>query len=80
MFQYHQDLTEPDQPRIILSYNSEQLRTIIGKSSFAANTISVDTDILNDNTQKDIFLQWLVKGFIEMRSWYCEHSRTFSPD
>ena len=25
----------PDQPRIILSYNSEQLKTIIGKSSFA---------------------------------------------
>jgi hypothetical protein len=56
----------PDQPRIILSYNSEQLKSIMGANSFALNKITVNTDILNDNTQKDIFLQWLVKGFIDM--------------
>ena len=59
---------KPDQPRIILSYNSEQLKSIMGKSSFAVNTISIDTDILNDNTQKDIFLQWVAKGFIDMNN------------
>jgi hypothetical protein len=56
----------PDQPRIMLSYNSEHLKSIIGKSSAEAKKVSIDTDILNDNTQKDIFLQWLVKGFIDM--------------
>ena len=56
----------PDQPRIMLSYNSDQLKTIIGKSSAVVKKISINTDILNDNTQKDIFLQWLVKGFIDM--------------
>lgn len=56
----------PDQPRIMLSYNSDQLKTIIGKSSAVVKKININTDILNDNTQKDIFLQWLVKGFIDM--------------
>ncbi|HUX59373.1 MAG TPA: AsmA-like C-terminal region-containing protein [Bacteroidales bacterium] len=56
----------PDQPRIKLSYNSEQLKTIIGQNSAVVKKINIDTDILNDNTQKDIFLQWLVKGFIDM--------------
>ncbi|MEA1897166.1 MAG: AsmA-like C-terminal region-containing protein, partial [Bacteroidota bacterium] len=56
----------PDQPRIMLSYNSDQLKTHIGQSSAVVKKINIDTDILNDNTQKDIFLQWLVKGFIDM--------------
>ncbi|MCD4770079.1 MAG: hypothetical protein K8R35_07935 [Bacteroidales bacterium] len=56
----------PDQPRIMLSYNSEQLKTIIGQSSAMVKNINIDADILNDNTQKDIFLQWLVKGFIDI--------------
>jgi len=59
-------MDSPDQPRIMLSYKSEQLKTIIGQSSASAEKIILDTDILNDNTQKDIFLQWLVKGFIDM--------------
>jgi hypothetical protein len=59
-------IESPDQPRIILSYNSEQLKTIIGKNSFTSNEINFETDILEDKTQKDIFLQWLVKGFVDM--------------
>ncbi len=55
-----------DQPRIMLSYKSEQLKTMFGENSAVVKKISLDTDILNDNTQKDIFLQWLVKGFIDM--------------
>jgi hypothetical protein len=54
------------EPRITLSYSSEQLNATFGQSSFAAKTINLDTDVLNDNTQKDIYLQWLVKGFIDM--------------
>ena len=57
---------KPDQPRIMLSYNSEQLESTIGQSSAVVKSINLDADILNDNTQNDIFLQWLVKGFIDM--------------
>ena len=56
----------PDQPRIILSYRSGELQSSAGQSSFTANSISFDTDILNDNTQKEIFLQWIVRGVIDM--------------
>ncbi len=56
----------PDQPRIMLTYKSDQLKTILGQSSAEVKKINLDTDILNDNTQKDIFLQWMVKGFIDM--------------
>jgi len=56
----------PDQPRIILSYKSDQLKSMLGQSSAVMNNIEIDADILNDKTQEDIFLQWLVNGFIEM--------------
>jgi hypothetical protein len=56
----------PDQPRIMLSYNSDLLRTTMGRSTAVVQKINLDTDILNDNTQEDIFLKWMVKGFIDM--------------
>ena len=56
----------PDQPRIMLAYNSDQLETTMGQTSAVVKKINIDTDILNDNTQEDIFLKWLVKGFIDM--------------
>jgi hypothetical protein len=54
------------QPHITLSYNSGELKTVMGKNSAIFNKISTDLDILNDNTQKDIFLQWLVKGYVDI--------------
>ena len=57
---------KPDQPKIIISYNSEKIKTLLGKSSFTANTIKIKSDILNDNTQKDIFLQWIANGSLEL--------------
>jgi hypothetical protein len=59
-------IDRPDQPRIMMAFNSDQLKTTIGQSSAVVKKINLDTDILNDNTQEDIFLQWLVKGFIDM--------------
>ena len=56
----------PDQPRIFLAYKSGLLKTNIGQSSAIINNINLETDILNDNTQKDIFLQWLAKGFVDI--------------
>lgn len=57
---------QPDQPRIMLSYHSDQLKSSMGQSSAVIKELNLDTDILNDNTQEDIFLKWLVKGFIDM--------------
>jgi hypothetical protein len=56
----------PDQPRILLAYNSDQLETTMGQNSAVVQKINIDTDILNDNSQEDIFLKWLVKGFIDV--------------
>lgn len=55
-----------DEPEIFLSYNSGQLITVAGKSSFASKALNLETEIVNDNKQKDIFLQWLVKGFVDL--------------
>jgi hypothetical protein len=54
------------QPHIILSYNSGELKAGMGKNIATFNKISTDLDISNDNTQKDIFLQWLVKGYVDV--------------
>ncbi|MBK9389305.1 MAG: AsmA family protein [Bacteroidetes bacterium] len=56
----------PDQPHITLSYNSENLKTAAGQTSVAVKRISINTDILNDNSQKDIFLQWMAKGSLDV--------------
>ena len=56
----------PDQPHISLSYNSGKLKTTMGKNSAIINKINTDLDISNDNSQKDIFLQWLVKGYVDI--------------
>ena len=55
-----------DQPHISLLYNSGELKTVMGKTIATVNNISTDLDISNDNTQKDIFLQWLVKGYVDI--------------
>jgi hypothetical protein len=55
-----------DQPHISLLYNSGELKTVMGKNTATINKISTDLDISNDNTQKDIFLQWLVKGYADI--------------
>jgi len=57
---------QPDQPRIMLSYKGDQLKSTMGQSTVVVKKINLDTDILNDNSQEDIFLKWLVKGFIDM--------------
>jgi len=56
----------PDQPHVVLSYTSKNLEATAGKNSVATGRIRLETDILNDNGQKDIFLQWMAKGSFEM--------------
>lgn len=56
----------PGEPRIMLSYKSDDIKSGFGQSSFTADAISFDTDLIYDNSQKELFLQWLVKGFVDM--------------
>jgi hypothetical protein len=57
---------KPMQPNIRMVFNSERMEANMGKDSARMKSISFDTNIVNDNEQKDIFLQWLVSGFVEM--------------
>lgn len=68
-----------DQPHIILSYNSGELKTAIGRNIAIFNKISTDLDISNDNTQKDIFLQWLVKGYVDINKGLVTMSELTNP-
>lgn len=68
-----------DQPHIILSYNSAALEAAIGKNILTFNKISTDLDIANDNTQKDIFLQWLVKGYVDINNGLVTMSELTNP-
>ncbi len=69
----------PEQPHIKLSYNSGELKTAMGKNTAVVNRISTDLNILNDNTQKDIFLQWLVKGYVEINQGLITMSELTNP-
>ncbi|HUX96569.1 MAG TPA: AsmA-like C-terminal region-containing protein [Bacteroidales bacterium] len=56
----------PDQLHINLSYSSNHLLTVAGESSVDVKSININSDIINDNKQKDIFQQWMAKGSLDM--------------
>ena len=58
----------PDQPGIALSYRSGEVQTALGKSSFTTDSISFSTDLHNDKSQKQILLQWLVRGVVDIHN------------
>lgn len=54
-------------PKIKFGYSSNNLDIQMGKSnSVRISKIKMNSDIANDPSQKDIFLQWAVKGFLDM--------------
>ncbi len=59
-----------DQPKIELNYNSNVMNIAMGHSIADLEKVNIDTKIVNDNTQSDVFLKWLVKGFINMDKGY----------
>ena len=59
-------LNDRVQPKIKLAYRGEQLKMTMGRDSARMNKIELNADIVNDQLQKDIFLQWLVKGFVNV--------------
>jgi hypothetical protein len=69
----------PLQPHISVSYNSGELKTAMGKNTATVKKISTDLDISNDNTEKDIFLQWLVKGYVDINQGLITMSELTNP-
>ncbi len=57
------------QPKVKFAYSSENLNILMGKNnSVRVYKIQMNTDVVNDTTQKDIFLQWPVKGYLNMEN------------
>ncbi len=54
------------QPKIKLEYSSQNLKMKMGSNAAQMNKIELNADIVNDQQQKDLFLQWLVKGFVNI--------------
>jgi hypothetical protein len=57
-----------EQPRIIANYNNRLLHATMGKESYMIGKTGLEADVVYDKTQKDLFQQWLVKGFVEMEN------------
>jgi hypothetical protein len=55
-----------DQPQIRLTASTQQFESHIGKSAASLNKFHVNSEIINQKEQKDIFLKWLVKGSVGM--------------
>ncbi len=61
-------------PEIKLVYFSEAINAQMGKDLITIKTLNLDAEILNDDSQADVFLQWLVKGFIDMEEGVVQSS------
>lgn len=55
-----------DEPIVYLNFNSNYINAKAGTNTASIDHIELETDLVNDKTQDDLFLQWLVKGFIEI--------------
>jgi len=65
--QVNAEVADIKQPKIRFAYNGDNLDIEMGKTnSVTVHKIQMNTDVVNDTTQKDIFLQWLVKGYLNM--------------
>jgi len=53
-------------PKINLEYSGDNLDMAMAGNSAKINKISMKADVVNDPSQKDIFQQWQVKGFLDM--------------
>lgn len=54
-------------PKIKIAYSGKNLDIQAGQSnSVKVSKIKMNSDIANDPTQKDIFQQWIAKGFLDM--------------
>lgn len=74
------DVVDLSQPKIKFGCTGENLDMQMGQSnSVKVVKIQMNTDVANDTTQKDIFLQWPVKGFLNMEKGVIKMSSLTQP-
>jgi len=56
----------PLEPQIHLVYKSGELMAGMSGDSVSVKKFATNTNIINDQSQTDVFLQWLARGFIDM--------------
>ncbi len=56
----------PEQYAARLAYSSYDVAAQIGQSFASIDELTLRTDIVNDNTREDFFLQWQVNGFLDL--------------
>lgn len=54
------------QPKMKLEYSGENLQLAMGKDSARMNKLDMNADLLNDQSQKDVFQQWQGNGFMKV--------------
>jgi hypothetical protein len=59
-------VANPAEPHMLLAYKGNDFFARMNEESVSIRRIQFDTEIENDNSQTDLFLQWLVKGFIDI--------------
>lgn len=54
------------EPKIVVTYDGGNMLASMGETIASAKKLQFKADVTNDQSQKDIFLQWLVTGFLDM--------------
>ena len=58
----------PGLPGIDVSFTTFGLEAEAGDNFFSIEDIILNTNVINDTTQEDVFLQWLARGSLEMKN------------
>lgn len=78
--QVNLDFADMKQPKVKFAYSGDNLDIKAGgMASVNVAKIQMNSDVANDSTQKDIFLQWPVKGFLSMEKGVIKMSSLTQP-
>jgi hypothetical protein len=72
-------MQNPREPFVKLSYNSHGLLASVNDESLSVRKLDLHTDIENDNSQTEVFLQWLVKGSVDLEEGVIKSSMLTHP-
>ena len=59
-------MSDKVQPKMQMEYSGENLQLAMGKDSVRMNKLDMNADLLNDQSQKDVFQQWQGNGFLKV--------------
>ncbi len=59
-------LDDPIHSKMKVQYSGDNLQMAMGADSARMNKIELDADLMNDQSQKDVFQQWQAKGFVNV--------------